>query len=409
MHKIALRAAQARKITHPALPDIDIHFFLVRAGDVPPNLTKDANARDFEGRDLNKRVYRDVTSTLLGNMGIPGTFDLLNKGITVIAKSVRRLKQEDEFAIEVDKGQGIVDGGHTYDIITRATSDPDIEVPDDQFVWMRVLTGIPDGWISEISMGLNTGIAVKEHSLSFLDGKFVWLEDEMKRHGHRDLVAWRESDEANYDVRDLICVLEALNVFDYPNGTGDHPVTAYEKWSVPARKFAKDFDSSRDAGDFSRSVYHRLRPLLPGGLVLMDRIRGEFRTVWNSEFDKGRAAGLSIIEHARGKRMFQFPFAGLPSSKYRLTKGAAYPIFASFRNAVAVNPQTGSAEWVGSLESVLALWDDMKPHIARSLQQAIKDYGHKPDMLGKHRGFWDQMHQRVENHILRKRYHDAAA
>ena len=223
----------------------------------------------------------------------------------------------------------------------------------------------------------------------------------MRPAGQHDLVAWRESDTGHIDVRDLICVLEALNLFDFKNGSGDHPVAAYEKWSILARKFAKDFDDARDAGDYGKSTYHRLRPLLPGALVLMDLIRAEFCDAWNHEI-KGRAGALDIVETAKGKREFCFPFAKLPNSKHRLTKGAAYPILAAFRNTVEINPQTGDAEWVGGFDSTLALWSEIKPQIVRLMQQAIKDYGHKPDLLGKHRGFWDQVHQRVEVYILRK-------
>jgi hypothetical protein len=139
----------------------------------------------------------------------------------------------------------IVDGGHTYDIIcaTRAKSN----IPENQFVEVRVFTGVPNGWTAEIAMGLNTGIAVKEHSLDFLDGKYDWLQDEMHAAGFDHLVAWRESDQGHIDVRDLISTLEALNIFDFPNDSGQHPVTAYEKWSVPAKKFAADFDRHRDS------------------------------------------------------------------------------------------------------------------------------------------------------------------
>jgi hypothetical protein len=82
---------------------------------------------------------------------------------------------------------------------------------------------------------------------NFLDGKYDWLQDEMHAAGFDHLVAWRESDQGHIDVRDLISTLEALNIFDFPNDSGQHPVTAYEKWSVPAKKFAADFDRHRDS------------------------------------------------------------------------------------------------------------------------------------------------------------------
>lgn len=389
----AFRVAQARRISHPTHNGIEKHIFLMRCNDVPEGLSKDANARDFEGRDLNKRVYRDIGKTLLGEMGTPGTFDLLNKGITVIAQKVNRVN-DNEFTVTTGQRQGIADGGHTYDILCSTRKKAD--VPDDQFVEVRVFTGVPDVMIPEIAMGLNTGVQVKDHSLDFLAGKYDWLQEDMRKAGWDHLFAWRESDAAPYDVRDLISTLEALNVFDYPNGDGAHPVTAYEKWSAPAKRFAADCDRHLKTGE--PSTYQRLRPLLREALVLMDHIKADFKDAYNDEIG-GRAAALDIVESAK-RDDFTFPFADLPSMKHRLTKGPAYAIFAALRNLVEVDQATGDARWAAD---PVAFWNAIKPLVVRTVRQAIEDYGHKPDVLGKSRGFWNQMHQTIELHLLRAR------
>ena len=86
---------------------------------------------------------------------------------------------------------------------------------------------------------------VKSHSIANLDGKFDWIKLELESEKYYDQISWRESDKGDYDVRDLICILEALNVIDFPNDSGQHPIQAYEKWSVPALKFAKDSGQKR--------------------------------------------------------------------------------------------------------------------------------------------------------------------
>ena len=79
-----------------------------------------------------------------------------------------------------------------------------------------------------------------------------------------------------------------------------------------------------------------------------------FAIPWNEEIG-GRAAGLSIVEEA--KRVdFDFPSGGLPSARHRLTKGAAYPIFAAFRNLVASDPETGDAYWVPGEDGIITYW-----------------------------------------------------
>lgn len=77
---------------------------------------------------------------------------------------------EDTYEIKIRDGEGIVDGGHTYEIICKAQSADNI--PEDQHVDVQIRTGVADNLMTEISAGLNTGIAVKHHSIANLDGKY---------------------------------------------------------------------------------------------------------------------------------------------------------------------------------------------------------------------------------------------
>lgn len=392
-HKI--RAAEARRVKHPVFPEIEKHYMTVRAVDLPDGIRKDANARDGEGKDLRKQVYREVQRSLVEEQAYPGIFDLKNKGIVILAESVRKVG-DDTYEIKIRDGQGIVDGGHTYEIITRAQSEENI--PEDQYVDVQVRTGVDDEMITEISSGLNTGIAVKRHSIANLDGKYDWIKDEIASEAYAGRIAWRESDAGDYDVRDLICVMEAMNVVDFPNDSGSHPISAYEGRERVTRKFSEDADLS-EKGE-KESTYLKLRPILKEALVLYDTIRRDFRRVYNEQ-KLGIAGGLDIVERARQGHKYDFPFAGLPAEEWRLTKGALYPIFAAFRNKVWINPETGLADWDGGFQSVLGLWTSTSAELAKQTQAATKDYGRKPDVLGKSRGHWNNVHKTVEVHLLR--------
>lgn len=389
-----LRVVDARRIKHPVFPEIEKHIFLVRASEVPEGIRTDANARDPKG--LNRRVYREVAESLMGRDTIIGSFDLMNKGIVCLAESVKR-REDNLYEFVVDDGQGIVDGGHTYKIICDAQNDP--ALPDEQCVEFQIRTGVSEGMITDIARGLNSGIQVKDHSIANLDGKYDWLKDDLGSESYFNRIAWEESDDGDYDVRDLICILEAMNIFDYPNDSNNHPITAYEKWSVPTARFSKDHDEHED--DLTGSKYYRLGPILKDALALYDYVRADFRDIYKKE-DLGSAGKLDIVEYGKGKRTFEFPFAGLPAAEYRLTKGALYPIFAAFRNKVTIDPDTGFATWEGGFDSVVELWRAVAPELVKQTKQATKDFGHKPDVLGKNRGHWTNMHQTVELHILRE-------
>ena len=171
------------------------------------------------------------------------------------------------------------------------------------------------------------------------------MKDLLATDDRTDLIAWREGDEGDHDVRDLIAILEALNVIDFPNDQPTHPIQSYEKWSIPLRKFAADYEENgREA---ERTRYYRLRAVLLGALVLYDTIRRDFRTIRNESGGKG--GKFNIVEGGPG-RTHTFPFAKLPSAEYRLTKGAAMPILAAFRNCVELD-EAGNARWVGGFEA----------------------------------------------------------
>src|SRR5271170_7775072 len=99
VHRI--RAFQMRKISHPIFPTIDKYWLTVAAKDFPSGISTSANARDPVG--LNRRVYKDVKDSLNGETAIPGSFDLMNKGITILAKSIKMIdKEQGLFDITVD-------------------------------------------------------------------------------------------------------------------------------------------------------------------------------------------------------------------------------------------------------------------------------------------------------------------
>ena len=397
MSKHVIRAHAARKTTHPIFPEIDKHWLTVAARHFPRGLPTKANARDPVG--LNRQVYRDVRESLEGKSSQPGTFDLMNKGITILAQSVRLISKDDhQFEVEVDDDQGgIVDGAHTAKIINEAQENE--TVPDEQFVEVYIRTGVKEDLISDIARGLNTGMQVQRHSIYNIANVFDWLKKTIGTYAQ--MISWRESDSGEYDVRDLIGVLELFNIIDFPNvSSGKHPISAYEKWSIPLKKFGDDFKDHSD--DLGQSKYYQLRNLLVDALILYDHIRHDFREIHNRS--GGRAGKLNILEEA-GKRRgtFEFPFAALPQSNYRLTKGASYPILAAFRNYVEIDEKTNDAKWHGGFKAVLRAWEEVAPELVDETYSATKEIGRTPDQLGKNRKHWDNLHMKVQLKLLRER------
>ena len=398
MAKTAYRfvTPHTRRISHPVHDGIEKYWFSIAAEKLPPNIGTAVNARDPVG--LNRHIYRDVRQSLEEKNSAPGTFDLMNKGITILAESVKLInKDKGEYDVVIDDTLGgIVDGAHTAAIIQECNEDG--TTPSTQFVEVYVKTGIHHSIIPDIAKGLNTGIQVAAHSIYNLGSTFDWLKELVEVEPFSELIAWKESDKADYDVRDLISVLELLNIIDFPNETSKHPIAAYEKWSIPLKKFSDDFEKHQ--ADLSKSIYHRLRPILVEGLYLYDQIRHDFRVVHNDM--GGKAGKLNIIEEASEKvGAFEFPFNDdVEEAQYRLTKGATYPILAAFRNLVTIDPKTKEAKWVSGFDDVLDFWEEAKNELVSETFTATQEIGRNPDVLGKNRKHWDNLHMKVRLRLL---------
>lgn len=395
-----IRAFQMRKITHPIHKTIDKYWLTVAAKDLPANISTKANARDPRG--LNRHVYKEVRSSLEGETADIGTFDLMNKGITILAESVRVVNKDEGFYdVVVDDGfGGIVDGAHTAKIIWESNNEG--TTPDGQYVELYVRTGVSRALISEIARGLNTGIQVAPQSIYNKAGHFNWMKKIVEKEPYGKMIAWNESDTGEYDVRDLIGVLEALNIFDFPNdvNASKHPISSYEKWSIPLEKFADDFEQNEK--ELKKSKYYRLRNLLKDGLVLYDLIRHDFRNMRNTE--GGRAGNMKIVEEASASRgTFDFPFARLKPSQYRLTKGATMPILAAFRSYVMVNGETGDAEWRGGFDRIKEVWKQAGPSLVAETYQLTQDGIRTPDQVGKNRKHWGTLYMRLQVQLLQEK------
>ena len=363
------------------------HLFLMPVSGLPAGLPFDPNARR---PNIRKRVYSDVLKSLKNEDGEPGTFHLKNKGITIIAESVRS-RGEDEYTVKLRKGvHGIVDGGHTYKLI-RDNVDA---LPDNQYVLVEVRVGIPDKWVPEIAGGLNTSVQVQDMSLDNLAGDFDWLKRIISHENYHDRIAWSENDPGEFDARDLIALLMAFNIDLYPNDHDDHPVSAYEKKSMALKAF-----------DENPRSFKALKPIVKDILVLHDTIAKEARDIWNNE-TSGNGGALAFMEK-RKSGTWEFIFSG-ETSEYRLYDGALYPMLAAFRWHLKKNTRTGLVSWRGGFASVVAAWRSVATELVRATLNQSNELGRNPNAIGKSRNHWANLHARVAKFDLIARQKVAA-
>lgn len=391
MKKFTLPVQFVRRVPDPVFPHCERHILIVAMKDLPAGLPTDPNPRKPR---VDRLIWREIKKHLLNEEGTPNTFHLKNKGITLIAHRVNKVDDEN-VELVFEAGQGIVDGGHTYQLCQENRAEieelnagnggmPTIT----PFIKLEVLTGFaPELW-PEIAGGLNTAVQVQEMSLMELQHEFEWIKDELRGQPYADQVAYREGESAPYDARDVVVLLDLFNIFDFPNDGSDHPVRAYtSKAQVLSNYKAK------------QKQYENLRPILKDILTLHDTIAIEGRDKHNSAGGKG--GKLAFVE-SRKRGEFEFAFIG-ETSKYRVIGGALFPMLAAFRWLVHQDPTSGLVQWRGGFKGVRELWNKTGPELMRATHETSIELGRKPYAIGRSRNHWQTLHKTVANADLMRR------
>lgn len=389
-----LRAKFARRLPDPNFGKehgLEHHIFLVNARDMPKDLPLEANARRPNTR---KQVYREVRQSLLDESGEPGSFHLKNKGIVVVAASVAQKPGEaDAYNIKLDRtSQGILDGGHTYKLIIDAQGTE--ELPEDQYVFVQVRTGVPATWVPDISRGLNTSVQVQDMSLDHLAGKFAWLKEALKGEDFYSHIAWSENDPGEVTARDVIALMYLFNTKQFP-GSETHPIAGYEKKSEALRLFEQD-----DA------PFRQMKPILTDILYLHDWMAYSAPHFYNKGAAKlgmkGQGGKMTFVKKAASKP-FKPVFMGTTETfEGRLEDAALYPMLAAFRVFVEQDPMSGSMRWKGGFNTVKKAWEDLAYELVKATHNTSVEVGRAKNAIGKSRLHWDGLYQKVENYKLKK-------
>ena len=387
----------ARRIPDPVfkkLYDTERHIFIMNVKDLPLNLSTDPNARR---PNINKQVYKVVENSLLNRQDSsePNTFHLKNKGITMIANSVEQ-SGDNEYRVTLDIGHGIVDGGHTYQLISKHILDGDL--PDDQYVTVEIRTGIRPEWIQDISGGLNTGVQVQAMSLDNLSGMFEEIKGELRKHGLEKGIAWSENDDGEFNARDIIGLMLCFNIEIYKNTESSHPVEAYTSKASALKKFEEKNES-----------FNRMKLILKDILELHDEINISAGSIWNEGGGKtgsggkaGRLAWMDYKNPDKKQKPFYYPFTDR-HSEYRMTSGALFPILAAFRWYIDYADDKQTMTWRIPFADVKKAWHAVSMQLLRATAEMCDELGNNPNALGKSKSNWGNMHNIVKAYDLQSR------
>lgn len=360
--------------------NIEHHILVSRAMDVPEGISKAPNPRV---QRTDKGIYKEVRASLDNTDDL--SFHLKNKGITILAHHVEYGGDKKAVGLYLGEGDGIVDGAHTYQIILEAREAG--TCPEGQYVKFEVLTGIPQDMGPEITGGLNTAVQVDDASLMNLEGKFDWVKEILKDTDYGEQISYKQNDEREYDIREILGLMTLFNVNKFPYTDGKQPKDAYVSKAKCLELYQGDPDS-----------FKLLKPILKDILYLHDYVHIQSRERYNEEMG-GRAAAMKGVYATKKRGTYKYIFMG-EERNYRLYDGALYPMLGAMRFLVEQKPGENVYSWkLKSFSKVKSFFDEVAPDLVATTYKTSLTYGRKPNPIGKDDNHWDNMYKTVALHF----------
>jgi hypothetical protein len=389
LQKVIIKSDYTRKYPDPLNQDvsgdaynIEHHILLSRAIDVPSGIPKDPNPRE---QKIDYGIYKDIKASLENSDDL--NFHLKNKGITILAHRVDYGPDKRTATIYIGEKEGIADGGHTYEIILAAQSGE--TCPEGQYVRFEIITGIPSSMRTEITGGLNTAVQVQDASLANLDGKFEWVKETLQDMPYANEIAYKQNQDAAYDIRDIIGLMTLFNVDKFSNSK--HPREAYVSKAKCLEMYLED-----------PSSYQMLNPILKDILYLHDYVHIKAKERYNSE--KGGKAGAMKGVYTEKRKRGKTPLYFINElTDQKIYDGALYPMLGALRFLVEHKPGEDAYSWKpGSFEKVKKIFDDIAPELVTTTYNTSQNFGSKPNAIGKDENHWDSLYKTVALHYLSK-------
>ncbi len=300
---------------------------------------------------LNSRERTAIVDSLSDN-GV--NFHHLNRGLTVVAKSLAVEDRKGKTRVRLELADsdaeqefyGVLDGGHTNEIINRYREEHrDSDEAEVVFRerWVNVQVIIPktssDGNLSDelrdllndIKRARNTSVPVKRRDLENARHHFDLIKDVLESKSYFSSIKWRDGDDGHIDGQTLIILLMIFHreFVSY----GDDPTNAYGKKDVCLDKFVEFSDTNSKYLD-------ALIRFLPSLLDLYDHLERTFPEIYNAK--GGRFARFSNVRRADSDRYFTQLRSETP---WKYPSAWIYPLFAAFRVLINEDQSTGEVSW----------------------------------------------------------------
>jgi len=365
-----------KKIDNPVLGTGSIYMAIVDVRLLPKALQ---NWRKINVRDpkLTHRVARDIRDSLLST---PDEFHMKNRGITLIAESLVFDNKAGIVRINMTdpESHGLLDGGHTYNVILEALDKmPQQEYDDfEGYVRVEIMEGIEKDLAISIVEARNNSLQVQDESIAELRNEFNLIKKSVKNESYANNVAYKQfewnedGDPKEISVSELLSALMCFDTDNYDDMR--HPTGA----AMTKKRVLTHFKAAKPK-------LLKFVPLLPDFLKLRDHIYHDLPLAYNRT--GGRYGGLSCAK----EKEIQLKFEG-STAEYFVPIGFVYPILAAFRNLLVVKGNTVTWE-----RDPFIFWKSIQEKASASIIESAMRL-HSPAYVSKDPSVWANLYRMVE-------------
>lgn len=392
MKKVQFKVESLRKIPNPygifsdQRKTPEMYVTIVNVQNVPDDFPTKTNPRE---QNMRTKVAGRICDGLLADNN---AFYLFNRGMLLSSKDVKfdNINSELTIFFEDETVHGVVDGGHTYRTIKENRHKMDSN--NHQFVKIEILTGIEDIF-EDVAAARNTSVQVQDKSIAELKSKFdLIIKDTIKNEPFSENIAYRENEEKDIDVSDILTVLYMFNLDKYPDRE-KMPTSAFSGKQTCIKAYTEVYDSNeREYGNQEHNPYYKMKSIMVDLFKLYDLIEIKMERKYREVNSTGKYGSVKGVE----KGSFTSKFYG-ETMEYRSPKGFIYPILGAFR--ALLEEKDGVYQWKAD---PFQYFEEIGKDLVTETVERSRTLGHNPGSVGKDVNHWKQLYTNVLTNYLLK-------
>lgn len=388
MKTLTFKTKSFRKIPNPFyniegyMNEAEMYVMICDIKDIPKDIPMETNPRE---QNLNTGVAKKIRASLINKRS--HNFYLLNRGLTISAKSVKYDNKNDLVTVDFEDFEdfevhGDIDGGHTYRIILEEQENLDY---GEQFVKLEILTGVED-MFQELAAARNTSVQVQDKSIAELENRFNIIKEAISNEPYAKNIYFRENEKGDIDVADIIAILNLFNIAKYPNKS-ENPIISYTGKGQCIKNY---INTHKEFGDTNKNPYVKMKNIIPDIFRLYDHLEKNMKKYYSNGVSNKKYGSITgVVSKRNGNTEFRTKFYQ-EKIGYLTPNGFIYPILGAFR--ALIREENNMYVWK---KDPIQVMDNIGAELVENTISMSRELGNNPNATGKNKTLWMNLYMIV--------------